>query len=64
MSEKRGTHFGYEYEEHEVGKDELKFYIEAAEELHYPKSIIDRIKNAKTNFECERVLAYARGNYL
>lgn len=45
---------------HHKSRFDKRFYIKAAEDLHYPDSVICKIKEAKTERECERILTNAR----
>lgn len=37
-----------------------RFYIHAAEDLGYPRSVISKLKDAKTERECDKIMTNAR----
>ena len=43
-------------------KQEKREYIQIAKDLHYPKETIEKIRNAKDENECSRILHTARAN--
>ena len=41
-------------------KFDKRSYIQAAEDLHYPESVIRKLKEAKTERECDKIMTNAR----